>query len=59
MSQIAGGWPEPKALIFDVVTLGNTPAGQALLRDELCPVLGDEKCVKVSCETYLLPPLGW
>lgn len=58
MSQIAGGWPELKALIFDVVTLEKTPAGQALLRNELCPVLGDEKSVKVSCETHL-PPLGW
>eukprot|EP00752_Nemacystus_decipiens_P003801 g3497.t1 len=37
----------PKAIIFDVVTLNRTRAGQALLRDQLCPLLADQGTTKI------------
>eukprot|EP00903_Cladosiphon_okamuranus_P017504 g16123.t1 len=38
----------PKAIIFDVVTLNRTHAGQALVHNQLCPLIADAKTTKGS-----------
>lgn len=40
------------AIIFDVVTLNRTPAGQTLLHTQLCPLLADERATKVTLDSF-------